>query len=152
MNFIERKPQLLWVIRGTKGVYAVLHWWDLSRSKQYCLQLHTLWYHMMISIMYMEVLALFVNIEFLLSTHLHASSLHHTSLLLPLLWLGWCHSSHGGSYGRTHRDSWGPPQRGSRCQCTEQGKDSNTWTVVIHSIVTGCTPDVVCVGLVHKEC
>ena len=24
----------------------------MSRSKQYCLQLHTLWYHMMISVMY----------------------------------------------------------------------------------------------------
>ena len=38
----------------TKGTYAALHCCDLTRSKQYCLQLHTLWYHMMINVVCLQ--------------------------------------------------------------------------------------------------
>ena len=75
MNLIERKPQLLWVISSTKPavpkvctctcmlycttyihVHVHVHVLTTCRSKQFCLQLHTLWYHMMISVMYIYLL------------------------------------------------------------------------------------------------
>ena len=55
---VERKSQLLWVIEYINPwyqrnvCYTALARSQLTGPKQYCLQLHTLWYHMIIRVTY----------------------------------------------------------------------------------------------------